>query len=413
MHYRKLEAAVAQWVAKGIISHNQGEKILALYRHEVPVYKTLRFWLLALAVAFLGFALFLVLSANWQKFPWAVQSAIALLPLVVAQLMAVHAEKQGLRLRADLAWFVASLAFGLNIMLQAQIFHISSYYPNGVLFWVLGILPVLWWRPSVPIFFLVAVLFHIYIFLEMAQSQFNLLAFLPLVAIARTMLLRQNLVSILVFCITLYFFDWMLLSSRGAEYPGVVWELAHMLVALALLQNLAGLSQRHFTIFFRILILAFYSILLFLTFKDGVGFLWHKGKVWPAVALATVGALGLWPQKRQLLKQPVVLIFALSLALTIVAGGLLALFSEREYLKTTARIATNAIYFLSLLALLWQAIVQREKLLFWGASVGLLLWVFLRYLDLFENYLTTALVFALCAAALWGLNRLWQERYEK
>ncbi|HMV36266.1 MAG TPA: DUF2157 domain-containing protein, partial [Turneriella sp.] len=137
MNYHKLKAAVESWAQSGIISSAQGEKILALYEHDVPVYKTMRFWLMSLAVILLGFALFLVISANWQRFHWAAQSLIALTPLIAAQFFAMRSEQRDERLSADLGWFAASIALGANIMLQAQIFHISAYYPNGVLFWVI------------------------------------------------------------------------------------------------------------------------------------------------------------------------------------------------------------------------------------------------------------------------------------
>jgi len=50
MNYHKLKAAVESWSQRGIISSAQGEKILALYEHDVPVYKTMRFWLMSLGL---------------------------------------------------------------------------------------------------------------------------------------------------------------------------------------------------------------------------------------------------------------------------------------------------------------------------------------------------------------------------
>jgi hypothetical protein len=44
--------------------------------------------------------------------------------------------------------------------------------------------------------------------------------------------------------------------------------------------------------------------------------------------------------------------------------------------------------------------------------MALLLWALVRYLDLFHNYLITALIFILSAVALVFMNKLWEKKYE-
>ena len=43
------------------------------------------------------------------------------------------------------------ILFGANIMLIAQIYHIDTHYPNGVLLWALGALALVWVLPSQPV----------------------------------------------------------------------------------------------------------------------------------------------------------------------------------------------------------------------------------------------------------------------
>ena len=125
------------------------------------------FWLQCLAATLAGFALLLVISKNWQHLSWFAQSSITLAPLVLAQLWALWQERKENHLGAELGWFFASIALGANIMIQAQIFHISAYYPNGVLFWVIGILPVLIFRGSHINYLLAAVLFFMYLIMQL------------------------------------------------------------------------------------------------------------------------------------------------------------------------------------------------------------------------------------------------------
>ena len=93
----------------GIISAPQAQKILALYDGDVPVYKKMSFWLQCLAATFVGLALFLVISENWQRFHWGIQSLISALPLVAAHLWALWQEKRGKPLAAEVASWKTSM----------------------------------------------------------------------------------------------------------------------------------------------------------------------------------------------------------------------------------------------------------------------------------------------------------------
>jgi uncharacterized membrane protein len=122
MNFNKLKHEVAAWVDEKIISASQAEQILARYSATVPAYKRMSFWLQCLAATLAGFALLLVISKNWQHLSWFAQSSITIAPLIFAQLWAIWQERKDNHLGAELGWFLASLALGANIMIQAQIF---------------------------------------------------------------------------------------------------------------------------------------------------------------------------------------------------------------------------------------------------------------------------------------------------
>lgn len=414
MNYHKLKGEVLRWQNAGIINAEQGMRILALYEQEVPVYKTMRFWLLSLAVVLLGFALFLIISVNWQHLHYLVQSLIGALPLVAAQGYAVRSELREERFNADLGWFAASIAFGANIMLQAQIFHISAYYPNGVLFWVLGMLPLLWWRPTTTSYLLASLLLFIYMGMQMQHRQFSVLATLPLMVLARTVFLRQTMINTLALFVTLYLFASMVLSYRQWQHPGMLWELSLLLLALALLQKLSRLSESSFSILLSLVALGFYLIALIATFEDGARWLIGKDRIWLPAIIITLAGLSLYQMRRELREARTTLIIASAM-------GLLSLFGFIGHAAETAakssvlfvRIGANLIYVASLVVLLFHAIHLRAKKLFLSAATGLLLWIWIRYLDLFHDYLVTALIFALSALALVSLNKMWERKYER
>lgn len=415
MNYHKLKAAVESWAQGGIISRDQGSKILALYEHDVPVYKTMRFWLMSLAVVLLGFALFLVISANWQRFHWAAQSLIALAPLIVAQYFAIRSEMRDERLNADLGWFAASITLGANIMLQAQIFHISAYYPNGVLFWVIGIVPVLWWRPTTITYLLASALFAAYMAMQMEHHQFSIIAFVPLVALVRVALVRQNAINTLALLLNVYLFALMLLAYRGMQHPGMLWELSLLALALALMQRLRQLRDSNFALLLVIVSLTLHLFVLIATFKFGAQFLAGQHTWWAALPVATLAGAALYQMRSEWREARLTLITLRSLGALFVLGllGRAIDSAQNGDGQRVIRIGANVVYLGSLVTLILHAIAIRAKRLFLASAAGLLLWTWIRYLDLFQDYLVTALVFTLSALALIGLNKMWESKYEK
>lgn len=414
MNYHKLKSEILRWQEQGIISTDQSTKILALYEHDVPVYKTMRFWLLSLAVVLLGFALFLVISANWQRLHYFTQSLIGVLPLIAAQYFAVRSELREQRFNADLGWFAASIAFGANIMLQAQIFHISAYYPNGVLFWVLGILPVLWWRPTTVSYLLASALFFMYMAMQIQHNQFSALAALPLLFLARTAYLRQTAVNTLTLLLTFYIFAFMVMAHRQWAHPGMLWELSLLLLALSLAQRFDRLSESSLTFILGVVAVAFYLITLIATFADGARWLIGKDTIWLAAIVMVLAGASLYRMRRELREARTTAIIAASLV-ALAIFGFVGHLNEIAAKNSTlfVRIGANVVYVTSLVVLLFHGIHLRAKRLFLASATGLLLWTWIRYLDLFHDYLVTALIFTLSAVALIGLNKMWERKYEQ
>ncbi len=414
MNYKKLMTETKRWIEAGIISAPQAEKILAFYDGDVPVYKKMSFWLQCLAATFVGLALFLVISENWQHFHWGVQSLISALPLVAAHVWAVWQEKRGKPLAAEVGWFFASIALGANIMLQAQIFHISAYYPNGILFWVIGILPVIWLRASTVNFLLASVLFSAYLVMQLEHHQFAVISVLPLAVLAFFAWSKQKVYTILPLLWVVYFYLLTVLAKWNIEVHGLAWELSALLFSLALVQQFRELTELWLR---RIVVLilaatAFFNILL--TFRFFAGHSQIKSTALVTFSVAGIALLALFLDRQKLRVRNLTYLIAGNIFANILCLWLQRYFvgeeSKEDYLFM--RICANAIYLATVIVLLFQGIAARAKELFLGSVMALLLWALVRYLDLFHNYLITALIFILSAVALVFMNKLWEKKYE-
>gem|GEM_PF-3284205 len=414
MNYNKLKAETQRWIDGNIISGTQAEKILALYDSDVPVYKKMSFWLQCLAATFAGLALFLVISENWQRFHWGVQSLISALPLVAAHIWALWQEKRGKPLAAEVGWFFASIALGANIMLQAQIFHISSYYPNGILFWVIGILPVIWLRASTVNFLLASALFWLYLVMQLSHHQFAPISVLPLAVLAAFAWSKQKVYTILPLLWIIYFFLHTVLAKWNIEVRGLAWELSALVFSLALVQQFRELAEKWLQ---RIVVLILATTALFnilLTFRFFAGHSRIESTALVTFSVAAVAVLALFLERHRLRARKLTYLITGN-----VFANLLCLWLQRYFIGDEAkedylfmRICANVIYLATVIVLLFQGIAARAKGMFLGSVMALLLWALVRYLDLFHNYLITALIFILSAVALVFMNKLWEKKYE-
>lgn len=414
MNFNKLKQEVMAWVDDQIISPTQADKILARYSASVPAYRRMSFWLQCLAATLAGFALLLVISKNWQHLSWFAQSAITLTPLILAQLWAVWQERNGNDLGAELGWFFASIALGTNIMIQAQIFHISAYYPNGVLFWVIGILPVLIFRGSHINYLLASVLFFVYLIMQLDHHQFSALSFLPLATLCWFAWSMQRVSTLVPLLVVLYMYLLTILAHWHMGFTGINWEIAMILFSVAIIQQFIRLTQdwTRRLLYLALIFTALINILLTFRFfaHDATR---HLASV--AALIMSAAAIGSVAIYRRSIREPHLTWLVVANLVATIASLLLqrALLSEPEYENYyLARTAANVIYLGSVAVLLFRAIAIREKPLFMAAVMAFLLWTLIRYIDLFSNYLITALIFALSAVALVLLNKLWERKYE-
>ena len=148
-YIRQLKRDLARWVQDGLIHADEVDGLLASAGLNQKS-GSLQNILAILGFLFLGASAISYLAANYGAIPRLalLAAGIALMWLSYgfgAQLVQRNRESIGQGLI-----FLGVLLFGANIMLIAQMYHISEHYPNGVLAWGLGALAIAAVTPSRP-----------------------------------------------------------------------------------------------------------------------------------------------------------------------------------------------------------------------------------------------------------------------
>lgn len=160
------------WVERGIINGDQAQQIIGLYPEDHK--NRLITVLLILGAILLGAGIILFLASNWQYLPKWFKVTLVLSQLVLFHLSSQYMHASYPRLSAALS-LLGCIMFGAGIWLIAQIFNINSHFPNGLLFWFLGVLPVAYFlREPLPLS-LSAILLGGWVVAEHSTSPFTIM----------------------------------------------------------------------------------------------------------------------------------------------------------------------------------------------------------------------------------------------
>lgn len=134
-----LKKEIEAWVKSGIISQDQARQIADLYPGDNR--NRLIFVLFVLGAVLLGAGVIMFFASNWHYLPKWGKVGLVVLSLILFHLASLLTSGNRPALSAVLS-LLGCVMFGSGIWLIAQIFHINVHYPNGILFWILGTLPV-------------------------------------------------------------------------------------------------------------------------------------------------------------------------------------------------------------------------------------------------------------------------------
>ncbi len=155
-----LSREVEVWRAEGLITAEQARQLAARYRPEKPGRRRFVAAIAIFGAILVGCGVLLFIASNWQSMPRVVK-----LIFIAASIILSYGAGYGLRYEkrsqptvGEALLFLGAIFFGAGIWLVAQIFNLQAHYPDGILYWLAGILPVAAILPSVSMAVLAAVL---------------------------------------------------------------------------------------------------------------------------------------------------------------------------------------------------------------------------------------------------------------
>lgn len=144
-HKEDLVLSVKTWIAKEIISEDQGKAILAEYSLSIDDHPGSSFairMLGGLGYLFVGLAILLLVGSNWEQLPREVRAGSLVLLLSFLNWKGFVALRNGNLNTAANLLLLAGICFGANIFLIAQTYHINTgAIHEALMYWGLGVLP--------------------------------------------------------------------------------------------------------------------------------------------------------------------------------------------------------------------------------------------------------------------------------
>lgn len=422
------------WKAQGWISPEQGELFIENYElnQAPPWYKQSGVLIKAVSLFIIAAGIFLLISANWQQLPIVAQMFAGLLPLGIAYVMAVRYYLQGEEVSARLAMIFASLVFGANIALQAQIFHISAYYPDGVLWWIIGSLPVIFFFRSTFLAVILQALFLLWLFWQNEFFQFSLWSPLLMLAFAYFVYRNPHWLDLLFMLGSFYMFLVNLIITVEESRLERIYEFelmplffgAYILLFLSIFnfikKDYAGKFADTFQSGLLTVIVFFFYLFTFESVVNGIiSTISASGVPTSFYVLFIIACVLHWQgigidtsssskTKMNIAFLMVGLLFIPALFLSIGSVGAEGLKSATDVIF----LAMNALFFAYCIWKIYHGIDIQEKGDFMRGIFYLLAWLIGRYIILFEDYLTTSIIFILSGVGLYYLNSYWNKKFE-
>ncbi len=436
---KELAAEASVWAKEGLISTDQAEAIAHRYGTTLPTgdERSLGYYiLLAFSAFFMGLAVIVLISANWEQIPRSVRmlSLIAMTALANgAGVLAVHRGRDA----AGQIWlFLGSLFYGASIMLIAQIYHLGEHFPDGIFWWAMGIFPVALVTRSVPIMLWTALLSFLWMLVE-ANVGFFPSAY-PLFVLGMFWFALKQSRSALIFLVaSVGIIIWLELllawwmggfyrfddSTAHVVFTGCLFLVAHTLFKVLEQLNSAPLLM-HYGFVARLWVIraGLFAVLIF-----GFHEPWEEliEEAWDGTlalgmfvvaALLQIGMI-LWLVQRHTDRQPArqtILTFVSSIGFSGLFGVALTLvirpIESVNHAATLLQVMTNLVAISVGIWMIVRAVQDTLTHYFYTGILMLILTALFRYFDLVGDYIGGAALFFVCALLLFGAARMWRHR---
>ncbi len=168
---KKLFREIDIWVEDKIIEPSEADKIKARYSKQSE-YNKLASSIFILGSILVGLGIILFIASNWQQLGKTIKVALIFSLILGFNLLGYYFrfEKKNFPKLGEALLFLGAICFGAGIWLIAQIFQISYNYANGLLFWILGILPIIFLLRSETILVLSSILLPVWLSVIIANN---------------------------------------------------------------------------------------------------------------------------------------------------------------------------------------------------------------------------------------------------
>ncbi len=421
-----LAKEVTSWVSDGIISTEQAESICSRYGldyHKLSRRSLGYSVLIGLGYLFIGLAVITLIGANWDDIPRAARMSGLLILTLASNLLGLHRFRSE-RKSAVMWFFLASLFYGASIMLIAQIYHIDEHYPDGILLWALGVLPVALLTESTLIMILAVCLGIIWFFVESSLNFYPTL--FPIFIAAMFWHLgrgRQSNIVFLLLVASLMFWAEFTLAWLLSDVPGFRAGGENVALCLGLFLVLHGLakwlakSKQHALVDYGT-ILALWVLrfailtLLALSFRYPWEALIATSWKMPGLAVAIsvlLASLAVFLAH----KARGSVISTAAFSLIFVAALLAVMQTQDKAFAQTFQFADNVALAATGVWLIILGIQNSISHYFFLGVLTILTTGLLRYIDLVGDYIGTAILFAILAVILLIAAKYWKSQSAK
>lgn len=422
---RDLARETRSWVEDGVIDQSQGEAICGRYGidyHHPDQSSFGHAVLVVLGYLFIGLSLLTLIGANWDEIPRWLRTAGLVLLVLVVNLRGWFNFRAGNQSAATGWFFLGALFYGSAIMLIAQIYHLGEHFPDGILWWALGVLPIALLTGSGLLTLLMLALAYVWFYVESGLDFFP--AAFPLFLIASGWYLWRQGTGGLIFMATVagvglfaeYGLSWLLEPGSGFDFgaENVVLSVGLFLVLQGFAQWLMSRPSPQagdYGVLLQAWVLRFFlfTLLVFSFAEPWEEMLEPVGWAMPEAAIALAVACSVAAMLLTRLAKADC--WSVRLAVLLYLGLLAALFvlANKRY-GLHLQVVDNLILIGFGVWLIVRGIQEQVSHWFYLGLSAILLTGLLRYIDLVGDYVGAAILFAVFAAILLGVARVWRGR---
>ena len=296
---KKLFKEISTWVEEGIIEPNQADKIKDRYSRQLE-YNRLVSSIFILGSILIGAGIILFIASNWQHLGKLVKIGLVFSFVLGFNLLGYHFrfEKSNHPKLGEPLLFLGAISFGAGIWLIAQIFQIQYNYANGFLFWIIGILPVIFLLRSKSVLVLTSLLLPVWLSVFIANNLSNpVYPFFLLLAIIIYLVYRERQKASLfisIIGVSIWLTHYLYLQQPAiTDYFSINMQLLYgnLFIAYGFILYFLGMLHRRgkfggFSIIYKALAMLFIFINNYsLTFAHHYAELFHPGKAQEVVYL--------------------------------------------------------------------------------------------------------------------------------